>query len=142
MIRSLAIGAAGAVAIASAALGTRPAADPPATPLAELMKDPGIKIAFLGGSITEGAGAQKSFGWAQMAAKWFQSLDRQASIRNVAIGGTSSQFANYRYGRDIGSFVPDWAFVEFADNDDPSPEFLVPYTRGLIERVRQANPRR
>jgi lysophospholipase L1-like esterase len=100
-----------------------------------------LRVAFIGGSITAGAGAAHDNGWAQMTADWLSKRPGGAVVRNIAIGATPSLFGLYRFDRDLGGFTPDLAFIEFAVNDPHDPTFLRTYTDALIGKFRQRNSR-
>ncbi len=101
------------------------------------------KIAFIGGSITGGSGAsQKSMSYASKVGEWFLSnCSEQISINNISIGGTGSDFAAYRLEHDLGRFIPDLAFVEFAVNDGRfKPDYIKEHIEGLVYKLRRINP--
>lgn len=94
--------------------------------LADLRAGKPVTIAFLGGSITQGAGAvpgQKMC----YARRTFEAIcDRYAAdpskVRYIkaGVGGTPSQLGLHRYDRDItrdGTVRPDLVVIEFAVND-------------------------
>lgn len=85
-------------------------------------------VAFIGGSITQGAGAipinEQCYAW-----KTFQGFCRlcgrgtEENIHYVkaGVGGTSSELGMVRYDRDVcgdGEALPDLVVVEFAVNDE------------------------
>ena len=85
-------------------------------------------IAFIGGSITQGAGAvpintecyaYKTFkGFCELCGK---STDENIKYVKAGVGGTPSQLGLVRYERDVldgGKIVPDVVVVEFAVNDE------------------------
>lgn len=87
-----------------------------------------ITIAFIGGSITQGAGAvpintkcyayQTFEGLCQLARK---NVDENIHFVKAGVGGTSSELGMIRYGRDVlrdGAVAPDIVVVEFAVNDE------------------------
>lgn len=85
-----------------------------------------VTIAFLGGSITQGAGAvpNQTECYAYKFYRWFQqqfcSNPTQCHYIKAGIGGTSSELGLVRYEKDIelfGLVQPDIVFVEFAVND-------------------------
>lgn len=86
-----------------------------------------VTIAFIGGSITQGAGAipinkecysYKTFcGFCELAGK---GTDENIHYIKAGVGGTPSEFGMLRYERDVlrgGSVTPDVVVVEFAVND-------------------------
>lgn len=87
-----------------------------------------VTIAFIGGSITQGAGAipihkecyaYKTFkGLCQLAGK---GTDENIHYVKAGIGGTPSELGMLRYERDVldnGAITPDIVVVEFAVNDE------------------------
>lgn len=84
-----------------------------------------ITLAFIGGSITQGAGAkpQLSRSYAYQTYTGLQELLGTEKIRLVkaGVGGTSSEFGIVRYDRDVrkdGQIEPDIVVVEYAVNDE------------------------
>ena len=86
-----------------------------------------VTIAFIGGSITQGAGAipintqcyaRKTFeGLCRLAGK---GVDENIHYIKAGVGGTPSELGMLRYDRDVlrsGSVTPDIVIVEFAVND-------------------------
>lgn len=87
-----------------------------------------VTIAFIGGSITQGAGAipintecyaYKTFkGFCEMTGR---GMDENIHYVKAGVGGTPSELGMIRYERDVlreGSAVPDVVVVEFAVNDE------------------------
>ncbi len=87
-----------------------------------------VTIAFIGGSITQGAGAvpintkcyaYKTFeGFCKMFDK---TTEENIHFIKAGVGGTPSEFGMLRYERDVlreGSVKPDIVVVEFAVNDE------------------------
>lgn len=87
-----------------------------------------ITIAFIGGSITQGAGAvpintkcyayQTFEGLCRLAGK---SVDENIHFIKAGVGGTPSELGMIRYERDVlrdGAVTPDIVVVEFAVNDE------------------------
>ncbi len=99
-------------------------------------------IAFIGGSITVGAGAsEKSKSYASKVGQWFVDNCPNDSIKNISIGGTGSDFAVYRLEHDLDGFVPDIAFYEFAVNDGGrQPDDIKHHVEALIYKLRRMNP--
>lgn len=87
-----------------------------------------ITIAFIGGSITQGAGAvpinTKCYAWrtfegfCRLAGK---GVDENIHYIKAGVGGTPSELGMIRYERDVcrnGAVTPDIVVVEFAVNDE------------------------
>lgn len=87
-----------------------------------------VTIAFLGGSITQGAGAipinKECYAWKTF--ERFCNLCGKGTEENIhyvkaGVGGTSSELGMVRYDRDVcndGEIVPDMIVVEYAVNDE------------------------
>ena len=96
-----------------------------------------IKIAFLGGSITQGCLAtvhEKCY--ARLTFDWWQKTfpNSQMEYINAGIGGTTSQFGVARVDKDVLSYEPDVVFIEFSVNDQ-NTEFFSETYEGLIRHV-------
>lgn len=101
-------------------------------------------IAFIGGSITRGAGASAPpNAYASKVGKWFiDKCGNEINVKNVSIGGTGSDFATYRLEHDLNGFIPDIAFYEFAVNDRRYDETHIrKHVEALIYKLRQINPK-
>lgn len=87
-----------------------------------------VTIAFIGGSITQGAGAVPTATecYAYKAYKGFVDRFAKGNGDNIhyvkaGIGGTSSELGVARYDKDVcqfGAIEPDIVFIEFAVNDE------------------------
>ncbi len=96
-----------------------------------------IRIAFLGGSITEGYSASEHEKcYAALTYQWWEKRFPDAKIRyiNAGIGGTSSQYGVARAERDVLSELPDLVFIEFSVNDSSEPFFQETY-EGLVRQI-------
>lgn len=103
-------------------------------------------IAYLGGSITAGAGASDAgaTSYRALVTRWFRETFPQAEVRevNAAIGGTPSELGAFRVGRDVLAKRPDLVFVEFAVNDGGLPDASVNRAmEGIVRQIRRDNPR-
>lgn len=94
-----------------------------------------LYVAYLGGSITEGAGGSGNFTYADGAgkghARWSSQLTKRYFAKkypnkkvievNAGVGGTTSDLGLFRMQKDVldkcGTEGPDVVFVEFAVND-------------------------
>ncbi|OJV11776.1 MAG: hypothetical protein BGO12_08295 [Verrucomicrobia bacterium 61-8] len=97
-----------------------------------------VKVAFLGGSITE------QRGWRVLSLKWLRERYPSAKIEeiNAAIGGTGSDLGVYRLEKDVLRFKPDLLFVEFAVNDGGTPsEKIRKAMEGIVRKTWAADPR-
>lgn len=96
-----------------------------------------LKIAFLGGSITQGslASSPENCYAARVAAWWRETFPKaDFTYINAGIGGTTSQFACARVQQDVLEKEPDFVIVEFSVNDESTPFFLETY-EGVIRRI-------
>lgn len=97
-----------------------------------------INIVFLGGSITEGAGAsQQENCFANRTGEWLKEQygEKVLTYYNKGIGGTPSEYGLYRFDRDVAVYEPDMVFVEFAVNDGgrDTRKYVEGIVRKLIE---------
>jgi len=101
----------------------------------------GIKVAFLGGSITQGSLAstpQKCY--AYRTYEWWEKAFPKAQISywNAGIGGTTSHLGVGRVQEEVLSQKPDFVIVEFSVNDpDRDPHFQETY-ESLVRRILSA----
>lgn len=96
-----------------------------------------LKIAFLGGSITQGSLASRpEYCYAARVTAWWQRTFPNADFTyiNAGIGGTTSQFGCARVQQDVLERGPDLVVVEFSVNDDSTQFFLETY-EGLIRKI-------
>ncbi len=111
----------------------------------KLARNNRLVIGYLGGSITEGAGASDASrtSWRALTTDWFKRRFPQADISeaNAAIGGTGSELGAFRCQRDLICKKPDLVFVEFAVNDSKSPEAkVVASMEGIVRQILAGNP--
>lgn len=107
----------------------------------ENLKDKGeFRIAYLGGSITEGAGASdKSRRWSTQITEYLNSIDLGNTVFreiNAGIGGTNSAYGMMRLCRDVLSQAPHAVFIDFSLNDaaDSESSSLQMY-EGIIRKI-------
>ncbi len=92
-----------------------------------------IKIAYIGGSITEGYSDNITLAteekWVDMSTKWLndQFPDSDITYVNAGLSGTPSILGNVRLERDVLSYDPDVVFVEFAVNDGGEQDYKTAY---------------
>lgn len=82
-----------------------------------------VTISFIGGSITQGAGAipisEKSYAFLTYE-RWKETFGENTKFIKAGVGGTSSEFGMVRFERDVlreGTVNPDLVVIEFAVND-------------------------
>lgn len=89
-----------------------------------------VVIAYIGGSITEGASASsKEKNYAYLSYKYFKETfgkDGGDNVKyvNAGMGGTPSALGVIRYDRDVtsyGELLPDIVYIEFSVNDYQEP---------------------
>jgi hypothetical protein len=89
-----------------------------------------VTIAYIGGSITEGAAAtSKEKNYAYLSYKYFKDTfgkDGGDNVKfvNAGMGGTPSTLGVIRYDRDVTSYgevLPDIVYIEFSVNDYQEP---------------------
>jgi hypothetical protein len=105
--------------------------------LAKVSHGDSVKVAYLGGSITE------QEGWRVFSLNWFQQRFPNARFSeiNAAIGGTGSDFGVFRLNDHVLKFKPDLVFLEFAVNDDgSSSEKIIRSMEGIVRQIWQQNP--
>ena len=102
------------------------------------MKGEPLKLAFLGGSITQGSLASTpKCCYAYRTYNWWKKAFPLSDIAyiNAGIGGTSSHLGTARVEEDVLRYHADFIIVEFAVNDqDDSSHFMETY-EGLIRRI-------
>ncbi len=101
------------------------------------------KVAFIGGSITAGASAssyEKS--WAGLLTTWLNEYyEAGIDAKNIAMGGTTSEYGTFRLLRDLNGFIPDIAFIEYVMNDPAQQDFIYTFVDAIIKKLRTMNPR-
>lgn len=105
------------------------------------LKGEPIKLAFLGGSITQGSVASTPEGcYAYLTYKWWKDSFPKADFTyiNAGIGGTTSHLGVGRVEEEVLSHEPDFVIVEFSVNDaDNEPHFQETY-ESLVRRILSA----
>ena len=100
-----------------------------------------VKLAFLGGSITQGSVASTPEGcYAYLTYKWWAESFPKAEFTyiNAGIGGTTSHLGVGRVEEEVLSHEPDFVIVEFSVNDaDNEPHFQETY-ESLVRRILSA----
>jgi len=94
-------------------------------------------VAYLGGSITAGAGA-----WPTHVTHWFKARypDTPIEMINIAIGATGSTLHVFRMDREVIPHEPDLIFLEFAVNDWYSVKDCINSYEGIIRKVWKVRP--
>ena len=81
-----------------------------------------ITVGHIGGSITQGAvsGHSRQYSWARLSHEWLtkQFPDAEIGFVNAGIGGTPSDYGNFRGQPHLLSHDPDIVFIEFSVNNN------------------------
>ena len=138
----------GLPAISAAVPTASPTAVPTQTPAPVEVPTPepwtenDLTVAFLGGSITEGTGANGlSSGYAAQVGEWFRTTytDKNVTVVNAGYGGTGSNFGMFRLYDQVLRKSPDILFVEFAVNDNDYGEYVArKYMEGIVRSALHA----
>jgi sialidase-1 len=104
-----------------------------------------MTIAFIGGSVTQGARASAAnvTSYRALTCRLLEHRFRQSHFRfiNAAIGGTDSVYGAYRLKEDVFKRGdPDLLFVEFAVNDAGNRIESVRAMEGIVRQARRINP--
>lgn len=78
-----------------------------------------IRVAYLGGSITAGAGASSNdTRWTNQISQYLrEKTGKNVTQIDAGVGGTGSDYGVYRLNENVISQNPDIVFIEFAVND-------------------------
>lgn len=100
----------------------------PQNKLLSVLEKDTIRIAFLGGSITNGAGASSyQNSWvSQLEDHLKKDFNKEIQSTNLGIGASNSEFGVYRF-EHVLAFKPHLLVVEFAVNDDHMDSSLTSY---------------
>ena len=104
---------------------------------ARLERGEAVRIAVIGGSITQGAGASgRANQWgSKFAAGWRRAFPTaKIDFVNAGIGATGSAIGAFRLARDVLAKQPDVVVVEFSVNDAPGRECAESY-EGVIRQL-------
>lgn len=96
-----------------------------------------MTLAFLGGSITQGAvSSQYTNCYAYLVYDWFVRRFPKTAFTyvNAGVGGTTSQFGVARVEEDVLAFKPDFVIIEFSVNDENTDFYRETY-EGLVRNV-------
>jgi sialidase-1 len=98
-------------------------------------------IAYLGASITNGAGASNSdaTSWRALTTAGLRARYPRAKVTEVSrnTSGLGSTLGAFRLQRDVLAAAPDLVFVEFAVNDLDTPEpRIVRAMEGIVRQIR------
>lgn len=99
-----------------------------------------VTIAYLGGSITQGTGADNENCYAALTTKWLEAQYPDAAINyvNAGIGATGSYIGVHRCDTQVLSSNPDLVFIDFSVNDTSDRNATNKLTyEGLIRKIWQ-----
>lgn len=104
-----------------------------------------IVIAFLGGSITEGAGASDAniTSWRALIGRYLKDSfsTNHVTCINAGVGGTNSTFGAHRLQEHVlNQGEIDVLFVEFSVNDDDDREESIRGMEGIVRQCRRLSP--
>ena len=109
-----------------------------------------LNVAFIGGSVTAGAGASipDKTSWRARIVEDFQNAYPDCDIHqvNAAIGDSYTKYAVYRMDADLLAYDYDLVFVEYAINDSPwysaeNDNDTIVFFETLIRRIYEHNPK-
>ncbi|MEC0201213.1 SGNH/GDSL hydrolase family protein [Paenibacillus lautus] len=112
---------------------------------AKLAGEAQVTVAFLGGSITEGAGASAAdkTSWRALTALYLRDRFGKSRIRsiNAGVGGTDSTLGAHRLREHVLSVGNiDLLFVEFSVNDGSDREETIRGMEGIVRQCRRLSP--
>lgn len=111
---------------------------------AKLVPGAEVTVAYLGGSITAGAGASSEAAcWRRAVHTWLEQTYPQVRFVHVdaAKGGTGSDLGVCRLGLEVLANAPDLVFVEFSVNDGgASRENAIRTMEGIVRQIRRHDP--
>ncbi|AIQ75828.1 MULTISPECIES: SGNH/GDSL hydrolase family protein [Paenibacillus] len=104
-----------------------------------------VTVAFLGGSITEGAGASEAdtYSWRALIGKYLQErfADQEFRFINAGVGGTNSTLGAHRLQEHVlQQGTIDLLFVEFSVNDGSDREESIRGMEGIVRQCRRLSP--
>lgn len=97
-----------------------------------------VTVAFLGGSITQGTGADFEHCYAALTAKWIQDTYPSAKVNyvNAGIGATGSYIGVHRCDEQVLNSNPDLVFIDFSVNDESQNNAINKLTyEGLLRKI-------
>lgn len=98
-------------------------------------KENPITVAFLGGSITQGANSTRiNRCYASLVQKWFKDKFKEVNFINAGIGATTSVLGSARVDEQVIALKPDIVMIDFSVNDENTEEFLESY-ESLVRKL-------
>lgn len=102
--------------------------------MARLKKGGRLRVAYLGGSITQ------SDGWRTQTDAWLRKTFPKARVEMTmaAVGGTDSSLGVFRLDQEVLAQRPDLVFVEFAVNDSGTRSAVILCAmEGIVRKIRR-----
>lgn len=103
-----------------------------------------FNVVFLGGSITNGAGASTyENSYVHIVGEYLKNLykNRKVNIINSGVNGTGSAFGLFRLKKDVIDKKPDLVFIEFAVNDRiESSNYAAVTMEGILSQLSRLEP--
>ncbi len=111
----------------------------------KLKHDKNLRVAYFGGSITEGAGSSdpERTCYRAITTAHLKNSYPDAEITEIyaAIGGTGTSLGMFRQKKDVLDFDPDLIFIEFAVNDfGDTEERVLPQIESMLRQIRITSP--
>lgn len=111
----------------------------------KLLRGEAAIVAYLGGSITEGAGAssQDETSWRALNGQFLSERykDSRFTFINAGVGGTNSTFGAHRLqAHALSQGAVDLLFVEFSVNDGEDREESLRGMEGIVRQCRRVSP--
>lgn len=97
-----------------------------------------VRIAYLGGSITD------AWGWRDLSRDWFAKEYPQAKVSQIraTISGTGAEFGACRLKNHVLRHSPDLVFVEFAVNGaGATDKRAIESIEGIVRQIRRHDPK-
>lgn len=112
----------------------------------KLLNNEPIVVAFIGGSITEGAGASEltTTSWRALTESYLKQRfsSEKVTCINAGVGGTTSTFGAHRLQAHVLSHGEiDLLFVEFSVNDGADRDESIQGMEGIVRQCRRHSPR-
>ncbi|NBD24257.1 SGNH/GDSL hydrolase family protein [Paenibacillus glycinis] len=112
---------------------------------AKLLRGEPVTVAYLGGSITEGAGAsvRDETSWRALNGRFLAERYADTTFRfvNAGVGGTTSTFGAHRLqAHALGGGAVDLVFVEFSVNDGEDRAESIRGMEGIVRQCRRTSP--
>lgn len=111
----------------------------------KLKHDKKLRVAYFGGSVTEGAGSSdhEKTSYRALTTAWLKEKYPDAEVTEIyaAIGGTGTSFGIFRQRQDVISESPDLIFIEFSVNDfGDSYDRVLPQIESMLRQIRRELP--